>query len=743
MITAQSDNFQARLDAREGQPFHLQAFIEGVPDVACTHEPADKHVPKFSADIPDSGGVKIRCGTNTALTQLVEWTILLWIKPRTFTSGDTLAGAWDAGGGKGFRIYQDTDGSPGAIYVSLPTFTNIRSQLLMTQNAWNFVCVGVGGDDGIHVMVNDTIIAPRNGGGVTKAGRNSFTGGTEFIFGGRNSVVGYCAVFNRGLTYAEMRMIRYRFLTSAWGDDDGGGLWDDLVAQWSFTRGKGVVVNDKTPGTHNGTFDTGIIWGPDLPYTVTYWPALSAQSSFSQEIEPIATKASISGGTIRILDTDAWFTTVMANLGLVLQGKRVRLHMGFMGQPEDEYQPVYTGVITNVDYEARAYQLSLGDPLVEGKKRLQLGRSTLNAGITNVQADLVVDGSEIEWHDISTSSGYPVAAAYKCYLKIDSEIARYQQSNVVSAGELQLQLLVRGQFGTTGVAHSAGAVVEELFVFDNVHPLTIALILMLSGNDRSFLQYSCAYDDLPTAYIDSALVTRSSRGMGLSPSEVAIAEIESLRDVTFAAAAYRFRLFVVEDTNDIKDFVEKELLAPLGCFFFTKSDGRISIGSNKIPVAASSVRTLDPSKFFRAKWRISYGDIVNHLEVQADFSPATGNYDFKTSYSEATSGGHFHLKKREFTFHGVDAAVGTMATILANWATDIFTRFAEPYKRAEITCPIFEMLIELFDPVTFTDYWLPNFSTGQLGVHKQLWQVVKRTLDYGQGQVVLELADLS
>jgi len=714
----------------------LQAYIEGIADVLTTENPVDARAKTYAVDF-DGSDDYIDCGTNTALTQLTDWTICAWIKPDNLAnSAYTIAGAWTSGLNTGYRLGLSVTAGAASLQVRFAGDGGgvTLAGATLGVNNWTFVAVSVGGigQTVIRGLMNDTELT-RQIANVTRTTRNSFTAGRQFriaegmgssYFNGR---IGIVQVFGRALTTDEMRRVRYRRLSVAWGDDDTDGLWDDLVAQWSLERGSGTnAVNDKTPGTHDGTLTFGPTWQSDACYSVTYRPYMFAEASTGQEIDPLGTKTSIQATTLRILDTDLWFTETLANLGMALPGKRVDLLIGFHGLLESEYQRVFTGKISDFSYSGKAYTIRIGDGLLDAKKRVQLGRTIIANTITNAA------GQDVQ---VPVNSYWSEPSVLEAYLKIEDEVLRSSGASAhagVDATNFSIDCTTRAQFGTSAAAHSAGVAVSEAWIPRATSWDELVLKLLLSGAGWAA---SSAYDEyVEFTYTNATNLVRRGRGVGMSPSDVAVAEIAAIVSVN------GHELVVDDDVDDLKDLIEREILRAFGAFFFVKADGRISIGSHSIPSA--SVYDLDPTRTHRFEWSVSYEHLCNYLAIECDYNPATGEFDEQFFYSDATAGTKYGLKKREFSFKNIPTTYPSATTL--NALDDlIFDRFKEPYRTLTVTCGLYELLLEIGDCVSLTNLNLPNVATGTLGVVEKLWQIIGRRVDFKTGRVELTLADVS
>lgn len=736
MITPQSANFQSLLTQRGGgRGLVVQAHIEGVSDVLCTEAPADAKTKTYSVEF-DGSNDHIACGTSTALTQLVgaatpgDWTMLAWVKVDSLAAARMVFSAHNNPGPRGYRVFIQTSGKIGAAFTGGGT-ADFEGAAVST-GAWTFIAVSIGGNTKTvaRAIINDTNLTDQYI-AVSRATRNVWNAGQTFYIGidgdgaslpldGR---VGYMAIFNRALTHNEMRRLKYRIIDKKWGNDDSTGLWDVCVAQWTCERGTGTTLtNTKSPGTHDGTLTNGPTWQSDPPFTITYRPVLSPETSTGQSVDPLATRTTIQTSTLLFLDTDEWFTTALSasGLNLALPGKRVDVFVGLHGLLELEYQPVFNGPILGFDFQGKAYTIRVGDVFADVKAKLALAKTNIVDALTDVATSVTLPVNTRVADKDAPATGYA---------RIDDEIVRWTNDAGSSAAKFALTI-VRGEVSPpagAAAAHDAGATFSEVMFAQAAGTGRILVLeLLLSG---AGFEASDAYDGYSAiTYTDATTRVVYARGCGMSPSDVSKADILAVTGLDQGHAVY------VEGTEtEIKDLLEREVLRLTACYFFAKSDGRLSVASHAIPT--TPVHTIGPDQTIRASWSIEYSNIINFVEVEHGYNTSTHTLQYFET--DAASGLKYGLRKLSVKTNS--AGLGSVPPFAAR----ILARFKDPYIVADVTCGLSEMFVEVGDCVLFTDMHLPNVTTGRWGVHEQKWQVVGRKLDLRAGTVTLRLADVS
>lgn len=740
MITPQSANWTAMATMQEGRRHQVQVLIENVPDVICTETPPDAWSKTYAVDSATAGSTpRVDCGTNTALTQLPDWSLCGWFKVDTLPGSFTqLAGAFDfVTNAKGYGVCVFSTGEVTVVFSQgggSVTHVNIGT---ITTGAWFYVAVSVGGLNStvIHALVNTTIFGPAYR-AFSYGTRNSWTASIPFRIlaradnttGSLDGKCGYLAVFNRALTIEEMRAIKYRRLTPAWGNDDSAGLWDRLVAQYVVERGSGsTLVNHRSPGTHDGTL-TGVTWVSDACYTVTYRPVLAGSLTTGQAIEPLSTRTSVQSTSLRVADTDAWLTALIAS-GVSPLRKRARILLGFDGLTEAEYQPVFNGRVADLSYASSVYTIDIADAIFDVKSRIRLGRGSLGSGITNASTTAIVQVNRF----FANATDYE--SIWSGYVRMDDEIIGVGDLAGSSSTQQTLgtgsSALVRGALGSTAASHNSGVVIQELLALLGQQPAFVTLVLLLShGGYYSTSDYDLA---LESSYTDATNRTRRGRGAGMSPSDVAIAEIAALN--TFDT----IDVYAESDIEDVKDFIEREILRGAGMYFAVKPDGRLTVRTLAVPTAGSVVYSLTPDRIHgRPRWRIAQGDVVNYVSIEYGYSPLTQDTTGTYINSDATSGTTFGIRSRNYTLPATSAS-----TDLGTVTGQILQRYKDPPVTIDVECGLFESLLEIGDAIHLTDWHLPDVEVGQRGVTNLLCEVIGRTFDPVRGRTRLTLLDVS
>jgi len=213
---------------------------------------------------------------------------------------------------------------------------------------------------------------------------------------------------------------------------------------------------------------------------------LSGGLTLSQKIEPEQGKGSISTLSMSFIDKDGYMTR-LATPGLILPdllGRNVKIWIGYrqISFPEDFFIG-FRGRVTSIKSDPGKLTLQFSDPNLNRKKNVFFSaKSSLTAGISNVDTTISVV-SNGDFHNKILGPDGTYFTGVKNYIKIGDEFIEYQQtgSEATGYGTNQFVGVLRGQRGTTAVAHSINDDVEAWVEIQD-HIIDGSLSLMLSRN---------------------------------------------------------------------------------------------------------------------------------------------------------------------------------------------------------------------------------------------------------------------
>lgn len=751
---------------QHGRRLACLLYLDGIRDPICTLTPPDKKLEPYS--LVHASGDYSATPSSTSHLVVADGTFGAYAKPGTHPGGDVEYGlcVWEEqteGWGYALVCRRSAADNYLRLYVGDDaggwTAHDASEGFYPAEGSWSFVAVTFGGSSGLEIgfyiaeigsdgslteryEVVSTSTPPsraaRDGWGF--AGKyllggvadGSVDAGTESTWVG--SLAGGC-VYSRALTRSELRRVLYRQVDSKWT------VYPWLRAQWSMREGAGTLVRDTSGHSYHLTLGDGVgaqepTWSTDdSPYSVTYREIMSAPSAIGQDVDLQAQTSTISGIKATILDTDDWLTAALAGISYAIRQRGALLFVGFDGLLESEYKSALVGSIQSLQPLAgRGYEIKVGDAKYGAKKRFQLGTAQLDGAINNAVTTITLT-TLYGFAGRSVGAGAPDG-----YVRIDDEIIRYQG---VDPTTLQLTSCTRGALGTSNVAHDDAADVNEIYADRDTHPIDMMLRLLCSssGNDAADSGYDtlARYDFAGT----QAAVTVDGRGAGLAPSEIDIPQIIEQKTL-YWSSGFDGSLIVDEDIDDLKEWCEKNILRPLGAFFFSAADGRLRVGTWNDRAGSSPVITqLNQS---RPMLSVSLDRILNSIRYRYHRDIVANEYGHIAQYENVDSGvahGRSTALKIDSPWIRDDDFGGTTftpATITALAQSLYFARFAGPVRIVETTVGLEHYDRDVDSVAILSHAHLPDLDDGVRGIQGEDWQIIGRRVDLRRGRIIYRLA---
>ena len=262
------------------------------------------------------------------------------------------------------------------------------------------------------------------------------------------------------------------------------------------------------------------------------------------------------------------------------------------------------------------------------------------------------------------------------------------------------------------------------FPTGNNHPATV------SGSPMDILQEAVTQSGLPTANINAAAIAL-------------------LNTNVYFGLTQRFTLTYPPRA---KDFIEAEILKPLGAYWFWDHLGRLTPYSMLPYAQPVPVLTLDGSNIDMQTPPVpqrsqDYTAIVIYkmdgdsngqnyqLDIVSEYAPAVNLYGISQS--------------RIIQSRGVRSTLGG-ARIAHLTIQNIFRRYGLKPMMMKLRCFFPAMRVELGDKVVVNHAKVPNgmFAApfrmpGLMGIHGTLWEVLSKTVDFNDGTTELDLLDVS
>lgn len=231
----------------------------------------------------------------------------------------------------------------------------------------------------------------------------------------------------------------------------------------------------------------------------------------------------------------------------------------------------------------------------------------------------------------------------------------------------------------------------------------------------------------------------STNGIAIDPEEIDWDTINTLNDDYFSALTMDFD---IREPWEAKDFVEKQIAGPLGCYLTVSSAGKLSLAYVHAPLLAEASGTTITASEIIGVPSIEYGlrDLLNEIFWQVDYDADTDAYTTKTMYVDSTSLTKFSQSKR-FTVEsrGLDASDSVFIT---GRNTRMFARFAEPYPRYRVRTKLSCCQIREGTLIQITHPKLPSIATGDRGMDtSHLVEVLGASVDLAGGFCEFDLLE--
>ena len=279
-------------------------------------------------------------------------------------------------------------------------------------------------------------------------------------------------------------------------------------------------------------------------------------------------------------------------------------------------------------------------------------------------------------------------------------------------GLYQLVVESRGHFNTKAKVHSvavgdsAPADADELKVefvnaWDGVHPFTAIIELAVSTGQSA---HHTSYD---------RLLGRTSPP--LDPAHIDTDQFAEMESDFWWVPRLKW---VMSKPKKLSELVSG-WLAPFGCFIYSDRGGdglyRIKIGQMLPPLRSSSstavgsgeLRFDDP-----AGWRGGLNRVVNHIEVRPGYDPLKeeNTDDLITQLQPDSIVDYGTKQKVTWKLVGMGTDTLTVAPLLAEAASNIFARLANPYLVLELRTSRAGLTISPGDTVSVTLDGLPTME---------------------------------
>jgi hypothetical protein len=208
----------------------------------------------------------------------------------------------------------------------------------------------------------------------------------------------------------------------------------------------------------------------------------------------------------------------------------------------------------------------------------------------------------------------------------------------------------------------------------------------------------------------------------------------ALRDGQFSGVRFDFRLTAAQDG---KQWIEEQILKPLGLYWVVRADGKLSLKSMKQPQSVNPLSLTDDNIIGTPD--VERWPIVNVVQVTPGTDDASQAAPME--FVDETSDAVFN-QQYEQDVQADGLRYGWGAFLIGELLADkIFRRHASNTPVYSLEAFLSAVKVEVGDFVRLTHRLLLDLVSGTVGVYGVVCEVVDRNPDYSSGRVRLKLAD--
>jgi len=439
-----------------------------------------------------------------------------------------------------------------------------------------------------------------------------------------------------------------------------------------------------------------------LGNTPTIIPYLQIPQGASQSVNELEGASSLSSMTVTCIDPNGTLKGLAAQD--VLIGKVVHLKQGFPGMALGDFTTLQTMQITQVGQDT------------DGRITLQC--ADVQRFIQGMQ--IWLRGGPLWWTPAGPKAQQPVGSSWlENGSAVSDQNPRYVAGNPIDIilAVLQNELGV-GQdpalLTSNYVLQALAPVYESQQNYEPLPPPEGWAIYM-PGQDSTLIN--------PNPFID-------------------VPGLLALREGEFSGVWFDF---VITRPIEAKEFIEEQILKPLGLYWIVRADGRLSLKTMKPPVEQT------PAFAFSAKNIIGIPqtqrqNIINLVTFQLDvqqggITTAARSYGYQVSYEQQTSLQTYRqVFEQQIQSTGLRVARGGM--MLSRLLADrIFRRHAFASPIYKFTAQLATVPVELGDYVWLSHSKILDLKTGKVGLNNVVCEVLDKQPKYSHATVDFSLLD--
>lgn len=409
---------------------------------------------------------------------------------------------------------------------------------------------------------------------------------------------------------------------------------------------------------------------------------------------------SVSQNSFKLLDRDGAITAFFGFNPQMWQGEKVEAWLGRsgVGMAFSDYQKLSDTYISKLSRQDSAYTFQTK----ESKDRLNTAyfaqKTKLGAAIFDVTDTITVQTEP------PFTSGYA---------KVGDEIfsfTGYSGGNLTGC--------IRGEFGTTPQEADLG---DDVFFVTYLegNPIDCLLQLLISSGGGG------VYDTL-------------GGGGGIDESLIDVEEFEDIRDEFFTDQNY---LCLIYDEDNLKAYIEEQILQPAGVRLRTNFNGKIGLGVLNKPVLNIDAPDIDEENTTkRPAYAVDDSKVANKILINYGYDNGTAKYTKTAEFKDDDSITQFGLRKSlEYSFQNLSYVTdpSEMDALVENIGANLLRFFAWPKPTVDLNAHMDTSQWSITENPTLKSEHIPT-EDGTLNFADSL-EIIEKSVNVQTGDVKLKL----
>lgn len=384
-------------------------------------------------------------------------------------------------------------------------------------------------------------------------------------------------------------------------------------------------------------------------------------------------------------------------------GRKAFFYVALGGNYEEKIL-LHSGIITELKAKAGSITLNISDSNFIAKKKLFSNIENVNTTSMTAISTTIALEKNIQ---------YPMANGtnFELYALVDDELMKVtsQVGNILN--------VIRAQYGTFAVAHSADVDVNFRFrIFGNPFDVSVALLSSI---------------DLPF-------------GAGVPIDLIDTNKIYSIRDFILPSVP-DIDCFVGEEIT-VKEFIEKEILLPIGCYSLPKVGGKFSIGvltppllSERVTLECCNITNPDQLIIERSLTRNFYNVVSYKFDLdQVEDKYKRGRIEISPNFLNVIEFGEKYLDINAKYYRNLSA--DNFFDYNADKLLDRYSLGAEFIAGVKVQYSV-GIYIDIGDVIVFdgSQLFMSEFKDSQRLYKPKLMEVVNKSINFVTGECTLDL----